>query len=318
MRRRALALLALAIACGPVVGTNDDDTTSTDPTTTTTAPDTSASDPTNITLSTTSATTDPATTDPTTTDPTTASTTTDPTTTDPTTTYDPTDSCGDYIGCPDYPPPDCSLWGQDCTRGSKCMPWADDGGPHWNAAHCTPLDPNPASLGDPCIVEGSYASGIDNCDLASMCLFVDPNTNEGVCVPFCTGNEDTPVCDDPQNQCVIDFDDAIIACLPTCDPLAADCARGGCYATNNNSFACVPTIGDGAPAGEQCTYRWDCAPGTACIGSDDLAACQGTSCCAPFCDLALPEPCELGVCSPWFADGEAPPGLEQVGVCVAG
>ncbi|MEX1364969.1 MAG: hypothetical protein AB1Z98_17710, partial [Nannocystaceae bacterium] len=42
-----------------------------------------------------------------------------------------------FIGCNDVPPPpQCSLFAQDCPDGEKCMPWANDGGDAWNATIC--------------------------------------------------------------------------------------------------------------------------------------------------------------------------------------
>ena len=40
-------------------------------------------------------------------------------------------------------------------------------------------------------------------------------------------------------------------------------------------------------------------------------------CCLPYCDLDLPNTCPgQGLqCVPWYEPGEAPPGLEDVGVC---
>ena len=47
--------------------------------------------------------------------------------------------------------------------------------------------------------------------------------------------------------------------------------------------------------------------------------CAGPACCAPYCDLELgDEPCAAlpgTICLPLFEPGQAPPGLEQVGLC---
>jgi hypothetical protein len=315
MRRRHLAVVWIASACGPVVSSSDDgtsgDTTGSSPTTTgTTGPSTSSIPP--------DPSTSPTTSPPDPSDPSTVSTSGNPT--EPTSASSDTidtivtiDPCGDFIGCPDIiEGGDCDLWLQDCPKGEKCMPWANDGGVHWNATRCTPIDQNTAMPGSECVVEGSGVSGIDNCEGGSMCLFVDPETNTGICVPNCEGGEANPLCD-PGATCSIDFDGTMINCLPTCNPVQPECAIGGCYPTDD-FFACAPTIGTGALAGEACEYRWDCVPGTTCIGGDAVPGCADASCCAPFCDLSLPEQCDGLVCDPWFDEGEAP-GLEQIGVC---
>ena len=34
---------------------------------------------------------------------------------------------------------ECDIWADDCPRGTKCMPWAADGGSTWNATKCSRL-----------------------------------------------------------------------------------------------------------------------------------------------------------------------------------
>lgn len=108
----------------------------------------------------------------------------------------------------------CDAWAQDCPQGEKCMPWADDGGDVWNATRCTPLEPSPAQNGDECTVVGGVASGVDDCDISSMCWNVDANTGLGVCVAFCGGTQDAPTCEDPATVCMIDGSGALNLCLP--------------------------------------------------------------------------------------------------------
>jgi hypothetical protein len=58
-----------------------------------------------------------------------------------------------------------------------------------------------------------------------------------------------------------------------------------------------------------------------CTDAAALPACAGESCCTPLCDVTLPEPqCEAlpgAICAPFFLDGEAPLGFEDVGICVS-
>ncbi len=138
------------------------------------------------------------------------------------------DSCGGfYGGCPtdigdvSY---ECDVFMQDCAKGEKCMPWANDGGDIWNASRCTPIDPAPVPPGEPCTVGGSPSSGIDSCVLGAMCFHVDPETNLGVCIEMCSNSEEAPVC--LEGTCVAQFEGAVPLCFETCDPEAMTCADG--------------------------------------------------------------------------------------------
>ncbi|HET6585676.1 MAG TPA: ribulose phosphate epimerase [Nannocystaceae bacterium] len=220
---------------------------------------------------------------------------------------------------------ECDVWAQDCAEGQKCMPWANDGGNAWNATKCSPVDPNPAQIGDPCTVEGSGVSGIDNCAISSMCWNVDPETNMGTCVAFCSGSEANPVCEDPATSCSILNEGTLILCLPTCDPLLQDCMEGeGCYVTND-TFSCVPDAGGEMGAfGEGCEFLNVCDPGLFCANPDGVPNCAGSiGCCSTFCDISDPNasaacPGAAGgqECTAWYEEGQAPPGLEDVGACV--
>jgi hypothetical protein len=61
----------------------------------------------------------------------------------------------------------------------------------------------------------------------------------------------------------------------------------------------------------------DCAPGILCLSADLLPECEGNSCCAAYCDLDNPVCSVEGTeCVGFFEEGQEPPGLENVGVCV--
>jgi hypothetical protein len=234
------------------------------------------------------------------------------------------DGCA--FACPDPSAPpgsgddSCDTWSQDCASGLKCMPWANDGGGSWNATRCSPLDPLPALIGAPCTVEGSGVSGIDDCELGAMCWDVDPETNTGTCVGMCLGSESSPLCTDPTLTCVISNEGVLALCLPACDPLAQDCSRGkGCYSFGDN-VACAPDeSGDGGALGEPCVYVNACDPGLVCT-STTAAECPSGACCASWCDVGEPEPtesCEVGqVCAAVNRNGQGPPELQHVGICV--
>jgi hypothetical protein len=224
---------------------------------------------------------------------------------------------------------DCDVLPQgECARGDKCMPWANDGGSQWNATKCVPIDPNPAGVGDPCVVEGSPVSGIDNCDATTMCFAVHPQTQLGTCVAFCQGTENNPICEDPSTSCLITNDGVIALCLPACDPLLQDCADAqGCYpGDDKGEFVCTPDFsGEGGADGDVCTGPgpWFCDPGLACIATELLVDCAAgpfdAGCCSPLCDITLPPAGQCDTmsgetCVEWNTR-LGPPAFVPVGVC---
>jgi hypothetical protein len=218
---------------------------------------------------------------------------------------------------------ECDVWAQDCSEGQKCMPWANDGGSSWNATKCSPLDPNPAQPGDACAVEGSGVSGIDDCDVSSMCWDVDPETNMGTCIAFCSGSEANPVCEDPSTTCAIANEGVLILCLPNCDPLLQDCIEGqACYPIDDD-FACAPDASaEMGVFGNACEFINACDPGLFCANPDAVPNCAGGGCCSTFCDLSDPDgsaacPGAAGgqECVAWYEEGQVPPGYENVGAC---
>jgi hypothetical protein len=218
---------------------------------------------------------------------------------------------------------ECDMFAQDCLPGEKCMPWANDGGNAWNATRCSPISENPGQPGDECSVEGSGVSGLDDCDIGSMCWDVDPETNMGTCVAMCAGDEANPVCEDPSTACVNVNDGAIVLCLPSCDPLLQDCPEGqACYGINE-VFTCVPDAsGEMGVYGDPCEYINVCDPGLFCANADAVPGCVGSlGCCSEFCDLeneAGNAQCSGAAggqeCVAWTEDPS--PGFEAVGACV--
>lgn len=212
----------------------------------------------------------------------------------------------------------CSVWEQDCPRGEKCMPWANDGG-SWNATKCSPLDPNPGQDGDKCTVTDSAVSGIDSCDLGLLCWFVDNETGEGTCIPMCE-NESSPTC--PAGKtCDISNEGVLILCLEACDPVVVDCPEGQiCFPAATEGFICdFDASGDAGAYGDPCEFINVCDPGLFCADPTDVPGCNAGGCCSEFCDINLPNTCSgMGggqECIPWYEDGEAPPGLGHVGAC---
>ncbi|MGH1344981.1 MAG: vWA domain-containing protein [Nannocystales bacterium] len=135
---------------------------------------------------------------------------------------------------------ECSVWDQDCGDGEKCGPWANDGGPLHNATRCVPVAPDPLAPGEPCAVEGSGVSGLDDCDIGVVCYDVVEKTLEGTCVAMCSGPESSPVC--PKGSwCNITNDGVLALCMPdelcvddgVCqcmcgDGMDPDCKKGQC------------------------------------------------------------------------------------------
>lgn len=233
--------------------------------------------------------------------------------------------CSFYGGCPvdgGFMPNECDQWVQDCPVGEKCMPFASDGGNSWDALKCVPVAREPGKPGEPCTVEGSGVSGIDDCELGAMCWDVDEETKQGVCVAMCTGSDDDPKCADPETACLNSNGGVLTLCLPTCDPLMIECAEGDVCVPNPsdpNTFLCLPDrSGDEGQEFDGCSFISTCDPGLLCANQELAVECdQSQSCCVPFCDLTMPM-CngEGAECLPWFGEGDTPPeGLEDLGVC---
>jgi len=226
-------------------------------------------------------------------------------------------------GGPDVTGGECSLWDQDCPGDEKCNPYANDGGASWNSSRCAPLDSGPGQPGDPCNVEGSGVSGVDSCDVGSMCWNVDEE-NTGTCVSLCQGTEANPLCDNPTDQCIIANDGWLPLCLPQCDPLLG-CQDGeGCYPADDG-FVCVPDASGPELGGyaDPCEYTNACDPGLLCANPSAVPGCADSAgCCTHFCDLSDPEPsADCGgvadgqECISAFPEGQVPPGFEDTGIC---
>jgi hypothetical protein len=220
-------------------------------------------------------------------------------------------------------PEDCDPIAQDCPRGEKCVPWANDGGAVWNANKCLPIPVDPAGLDEPCTLEGSSSSGLDDCDLGSMCFPDDWESLTGSCIALCSGSTEMPTCGD-EASCVITNMGVMPLCLPYCSPLVQDCLLGTCRPmTSGTGSELLCDLGYepgvGLP-GEACASAQECTPGTTCSPAAEVPGCAGAACCSSFCDLLAPDPaaaCLAGqACEPWYAAGRAPLfGDETIGIC---
>ena len=206
----------------------------------------------------------------------------------------------------------CDVWAQDCPDGEKCSAWGSSGGP-WDAVKCVPVE-GEALPGEPCVAIDGLFSGRDTCVAGAMCFGVDPDTLEGECVDLCDGSPDAPICA-ADAHCVVANDGALNLCLPSCHPLDKTCPEGQACMFVDEGFICSTSAGAGV--GEACTIS-TCADGLTCAPGPYVPGCDESSCCAAFCDVDLPDACadypETACVS--FYDGDPPPELENVGVCV--
>ncbi len=206
----------------------------------------------------------------------------------------------------------CTPSARDCRDGFKCVPH----GLEWSEHHCVPVVKDAMAPGQPCEMQYSSTSGIDDCDAASICWVTDEDTLVGRCFALCTGSANNPTCADPTATCEPD-DAGVGVCHPPCSPLDQDCPAGqGCYEAWNDRFICG-VLDDSRPAGEPCEQSYECAAGTVCIDGPDVPGCTEEGCCSTLCELGSREPGCLPTqsCVPWFDAGEAPRGQQNVGIC---
>ncbi len=212
----------------------------------------------------------------------------------------------------------CSIWDQSCPPGEKCTPSALEGSPTWNGTRCVPVAEDPGRPGDPCTVDASM-TGVDSCDVGSMCWHVDATTGFGFCVPHCTGSETDPTCADPRRRCMVPAEGIVILCHRLCDPrVPTTCEAGlGCYPVDAR-FVCAPDASreDGALF-DACAFINNCDPSLVCVNPALSAMCPPDvgGCCLPVCDTSAPDCPGTMDCEPWYEAGNTPAGYEHVGVC---
>ena len=309
--RHRLAIALLLAACGPLVADTGDDTSST----TRTDPD-GGDDRPGTSAVTTTATTTNATSSTTSVDES-SSAITDPSSVDSLDSVSFIDTLdGGQVTI------ECDVWAQDCPKGEKCMPWANDGGDEWNATRCSPIVDLPEAPGDPCFVEGSAWSGIDDCGARSVCWGVDPETNGGTCYAQCSGTEADPQCEDGR-ACWVGYEGTITMCVSICDPLAPMCATGEtCVLIDGADWVarCIPMqLVAGLEYGAQCLEEvFPCAEGLVCAGKEHVPGCVG-NCCTTLCDTSMPAECPDAAsgqqCWPLFG-AMPPPRFANVGACL--
>src|SRR5690606_8641673 len=92
-----------------------------------------------------------------------------------------------FLWDPDAPsdtnnPDDCDPFVQDCPEGEKCSPTAEESAGWYYETVCNPIPRDPKKVGEPCSVEESTYSGIDDCEEGAMCWRVDSETLTGTCI----------------------------------------------------------------------------------------------------------------------------------------
>ena len=306
--RLNLGLLLFAIGCGPTVVVTQGETGNVD--------DPPPGAMTNAPMPSSSSTSPPATTTPIP-----PATTIDTTFGDSSTTSQPNPSgVSNFISHDDGPwgPDECSTFAQDCLEGEKCMPWANDGGEEWNATRCSPIHSDPNLVGEPCTVEGSTYSGVDDCELGAKCFFVNPETNEGICVALCGGDPDDPVCDGI-NTCVANETEVLTVCVEECDPTAEACSTGNQCSPGLSRFLCTHHPPGAGAYGETCE-PFGCDAGLSCRDPAEVSPlCDGKAegCCTTYCDVdGAPCPEVEQSCEAYYGAGEAAEGSEHIGLCV--
>ncbi|MGH1340147.1 MAG: hypothetical protein ACRBN8_01250 [Nannocystales bacterium] len=197
----------------------------------------------------------------------------------------------------------CDPLVQDCLEGEGCYLVGDD-------YACAPT--GEGIEGEACEASNDCQVGLQ-CNDAGLCaqycdLMFPGSCGDAECVSF-GGSVEVGLCELPSGGgCVegaeFEFEGE---CHPVCDPLVQDCADGeSCVIVQFENFICVPH-GE-LDEGETCGGFDECLPGLMCAGDGDPL-------CSEFCDLDAPA-CPEGVsCSELFAEGTAPPGYENVGVC---
>ncbi len=224
--------------------------------------------------------------------------------------YATTGGCGFTCPQPPSPPPDCNFTDAGCGDDGKCMPWANDGGYSWTSVRCVPLDPEPAGLGDPCTVEGSFMSGIDSCGSGLWCGPENPDDARGltgICHRICNAGP----CPDG-TLCVIPSELDLGICQEQCDPLEPACSDGhACMPAAGVGFACHPAVPNPKGLNGGCTGHSHCAAGSACVDAPQCGD-DGETCCVPYCDLDAPVCADGQTC---VGSGSPLPEFEDVGYC---
>lgn len=222
----------------------------------------------------------------------------------------------------------CDVLAQDCPEGQKCNPASLDGDGIPEATRCVDIAGNAGAPGDDCNWTGQLFSGVDDCDIGTMCfparLEDAVPDGPGFCINLCSGSADAPMCASPDEVCEMANDGALPWCLELCDPLANECRDGNnCFPIADGRFLCK-LIGQPGEYADECGISNSCNKGLLCASAEVVPGCTSASCCTEVCSLS--DPAGDGqcsgqdggqVCTPAYADAaQTPPGYEDLGFCL--
>lgn len=187
--------------------------------------------------------------------------------------------------------------------------------------HCVDIPNDPKSLYEPCTVQ----NGVDDCDLGLLCWDIGGRGHD-ICVGLCDGDGDRCTCLDPKVYYPSIYAAAEVGlCFPGCDPFLQDCQEDQLCIPNGGAFLCVlDASGDAGAINDPCEFANACDKGLVCLNTPIASsACMQKvpGCCQPLCNFANNDPCPNPdqSCVPWYDPMnpmmEAPPGLEELGVC---
>lgn len=210
---------------------------------------------------------------------------------------------------------------EECADDEKCRPCSRDG---W--AVCQPLADAPGSKGEVCAAFFVDDMIYDDCDVDLVC--VEGGGSHGICAERCVGGWPDGICAGEGEVCsLLGSLGCSSLCLPSCDPLAPNCAAGtDCIYIEGGAVAdtpvCMASVPDWASlgVGESCSMSdvFACGAGLMCSDWAALPDCSPdgeTGCCLPYCDLSMPS-------CPFADQGvecralmEPLAGHEELGVC---
>lgn len=210
---------------------------------------------------------------------------------------------------------ECDPQQQDCGEGEKCTAVAKTEGTPWDYNKCVPVMGD-GQAGDLCDIEDNKYSGRDNCAKGLLCMLSDQDGKGGVCIEFCSPDSECTMSD---ATCEVYNDGILPICLPPCDPLIQDCPEGQACYEGATSFVCFKEVAKPGMGGQgtPCMSVNICQKGFTCAEAATQQGCPGEGCCSAFCPVsegdALCGP-DL-MCLPFFPEGMAPEGYQDVGIC---
>lgn len=224
-------------------------------------------------------------------------------------------------------PTECEVGQNDCPPEQKCTAvFGEEAelGSENIGYECVPVlgDDLP---GQACEVL-DQRSGRDSCVEGSFCLS-DSDGDNAKCASYCVGGD--AQCGEDEH-CVVRGSNDFALCLPSCNPLAVDCADPWVCTEDPGEarWFCQPRLeGQQGGYGSACVPLENalCPPGFACVESIavDAQECldqpNAVGCCGQLCDTSNPEatpcPSPREMCLPLYEDGGVDPELENVGVC---